>query len=63
MYYDSGTKQLVVSEDMKINIDTLVPDNATLEKVVFDENDEENLKLYVRLMVSIESIKVNYKVV
>lgn len=53
MYYDSGTKQLVVSEDVKINIDTLVSDDATLEKVVFDENDEENLKLYVRLMVKV----------
>lgn len=59
MWYDDETKQIVVDDDTRINVSALIPEDAILERVVYDE-EEENLKLYVRLMASIKSINVNY---
>lgn len=59
MWYDNETKQIVVDDDTRINVSALIPEDAILERVVYNE-EEENLKLYVRLMSSIRSINVNY---
>lgn len=41
------------------NVSTCFPNGAILESAVYDEK-ENNLTVYVRLIKSIKSIKVNY---
>lgn len=58
MWYDSNSKEIVFDDDTRVHVSAFVPNDARLERVVYD--GEENLKLYVRLMTSIKSINVNY---
>ena len=58
MWYDGNSKEIVFDDDTRVNVSAFVPNDAILERVVYD--GEENLKLYVRLMASLRSINVNY---
>lgn len=61
MWYDGNSKEIVFDDDTRVNVSACVPNDAILESVVYDEK-ENTLTLYVRLITSIKSIKVNYKV-
>lgn len=59
MWYDGNSKEIVFDDGTRVNVCAFVTDDAILESVAYDE-EEEALTLYVRLMPSIKSINVNY---
>lgn len=62
MKYDGNSKEIVFDDNTRLNVSAFVPNDAILESVAYDE-EEKDLTLYVRLMTSIKSININYKVV